>query len=120
VQALAAMSLYDVLLVNSLADGMNLVAKEGPMLNLHDGVLVLSERAGAYVELADAAIGIAPEDFDGTAAALYRALTMPPLERRERASRLRRTIRGHDLNAWFGRLLDDIEANTVPARASVA
>ena len=120
VQALAAMSLYDVLLVNSLADGMNLVAKEGPMLNLHDGVLVLSERAGAYAELAEGALGIAPDDIDSTAAALYRALTMSAMERRERASRLRRTIRRHDLNAWFGKLLDDIEVNAPLARTPAA
>ncbi len=115
-QALAAMSLYDVLIVNSVADGMNLVAKEGPMLNLHEGALVLSTRAGAYAELGCAAIGIDPEDVGGTAAALYTALMLPPVERRERAQRLKKVIRGHDLQSWFTALLADIEART-PATA---
>jgi trehalose 6-phosphate synthase len=119
VQALAAMSLYDVLLVNSLADGMNLVAKEGPMLNLHDGVLVLSKRAGASEELGDGALVIEPEDVGQTARALYEALQMGPQERRERASKLRQIIRDHDLTAWFNRLLDDIKAHT-PAGESAA
>jgi trehalose 6-phosphate synthase len=119
-QALAAMSLYDVLLVNPVADGMNLVAKEGPTLNPRDGVLVLSKRAGAYEELADGAIGIDPEDVEGTAAALYEALTMPALERRERARRMRSVIRGHDLRAWFAALLADIETNAPVPNSSAA
>lgn len=108
-QALAAMSLYDVLLVNPVADGMNLVAKEGPLLNDHDGVLVLSKKAGAYEELAPASIGIDPEDVEGTAAALFRALTMPAVERREMARRLKSIIRAHDLKDWFAALIEDID-----------
>jgi trehalose 6-phosphate synthase len=118
VQALAAMSLYDVLLVNSLADGMNLVAKEGPMLNMHDGVLVLSKRAGAYAELGEAALAIDPEDVEQTAEALYQALRMDPKERRERSSRLRKVIREHDLMAWFAELLDDINVNAPLAESA--
>jgi trehalose 6-phosphate synthase len=119
-QALAAMSLYDVLLVNPLADGMNLVAKEGPMLNQHDGVLVLSREAGAYAELASGCIGIEPTSISDTAAALYWALTMPPAERREMNSRLRFVIRRHDLRAWFDELLDDIERNAPIEETSTA
>src|SRR5207247_1164214 len=96
-QALAAMSLYDVLLVNPVADGMNLVAKEAPMLNVHDGVLVLSRTAGAYAELSDGVIGIDPGDVEGTAAALYQALTMPLVERHEMTTTLRLVVRGHTL-----------------------
>jgi trehalose 6-phosphate synthase len=120
VQALAAMSLYDVLLVNPFADGMNLVAKEGPLMNLHDGVLVLSKRAGAYEELAGGAIGVNPEDIEGTGQALYEALHLSSLERRERAARLRQVIRGYDLRAWFAALLDDIEANAPLPQTSAA
>jgi trehalose 6-phosphate synthase len=112
------MSLYDVLLVNSLADGMNLVAKEGPMLNMHDGVLVLSKRAGAYAELGEAALAIDPEDVEQTAEALYQALRMDPKERRERSSRLRKVIREHDLMAWFAELLDDINVNAPLAESA--
>jgi trehalose 6-phosphate synthase len=111
-QALAAMSLYDVLLVNSVADGMNLVAKEGPILNTHEGVLVLSKFAGAHAELACGAIGIDPFDVDETADALYRALTMPVQERRERLRKLKDAIRQHDLRDWFRALLADIEGRT--------
>jgi trehalose 6-phosphate synthase len=109
IQALAAMSLYDILLVNPIADGMNLVAKEGPMLNSHDGVLVLSRTAGAYFELADGVIEVEPEDVDGTAEALYRGLTLPPAERWERAGKLKRMVRQHTLRDWFRELLDDID-----------
>jgi trehalose 6-phosphate synthase len=119
-QALAAMSLYDVLLVNPLADGMNLVAKEGPTLNARDGVLVLSTRAGAWAEMACGALGIEPEDVEGTAAALYQALTMTPAERNERAARLRQVMRRHDLHAWFEALIEDIEANATVSATSAA
>jgi len=111
IQALAAMSLYDVLLVNPIADGMNLVAKEGPMVNSHDGVLVLSRQAGAYDSLGKAALGIDPGDVDGTAAALYQALTMPAVERHDRATHLRALIRAHDLKSWFRFLLKDIDGH---------
>jgi trehalose 6-phosphate synthase len=119
-RALAAMSMYDVLLVNPLADGMNLVAKEGPMLNDHGGVLVLSREAGAYAELASGCIGIEPTSYENTAAALYWALTMPPAERREMNVRLRQIIRKHDLRAWLEELLADIEENAPIAETSAA
>ena len=119
-QALAAMSLYDVLLVNPLADGMNLVAKEGPMLNTRDGVLVLSKRAGAFAELGCAAIGIDPQDVEVTKDALYTALTMTPIERRERAVRLRQTVRQRDLRDWFRALLADIEGHAPVPTTSAA
>ncbi len=119
-QALAAMSLYDVLLVNPLADGMNLVAKEGPTLNARDGVLVLSTQAGAWAEMACGAIGIDPEDVQATADALYQGLTMTPAERNERAARLRQVVRRHDLHAWFEALLGDIETNAPLSATSAA
>jgi trehalose 6-phosphate synthase len=120
VQALAAMSLYDVLLVNPIADGMNLVAKEGPVLNNHDGVLVLSRTAGAWNELSEGAIGVDPEDVEGTAAALYEALTMPGPERRRRHALLDAAIHGHVLRDWFTALLEDIERNASLGAAPAA
>jgi trehalose 6-phosphate synthase len=110
-QGLAAMSLYDVLLVNPIADGMNLVAKEGPMVNTRDGALVLSRRAGAFDALGPASIGVDPEDVAATAEALYNALEMSPVERHHRATHLRALIRAHDLRAWFRFLIDDIDRN---------
>jgi trehalose 6-phosphate synthase len=118
-QALAAMSLYDVLLVNPVADGMNLVAKEGPTVNTHDGVLVLSRQAGAFEELGDAALGVDPYDVPGTAAALHQALIMTSEERRQRAGRLKSAILEHDLRAWFAALLADIDRHS-PLPASTA
>ncbi|MDO8690213.1 MAG: trehalose-6-phosphate synthase, partial [Dehalococcoidia bacterium] len=88
-QALAGMSFYDVLLVNPVADGMNLVAKEGPLVNRKDGVLVLSETAGAHDQLELGALSVRHGDLKGTADALYRALYMPMVERRRRAAFLR-------------------------------
>jgi len=119
-QALAAMSLYDVLLVNPIADGMNLVAKEGPMVNSRDGVLVLSRRAGAFEHLGEAAVDIDPMDVAATAEALYRALEMPAAERHSRADHLRSLIRGHDLRRWFRFLLDDIDGHAPEPDAATA
>ena len=70
-RALAAMRWYDVLLVNSIIDGMNLVAKEGCLLNERNGVLILSEGAGAADQLGDDALMISPADVEGTADAIY-------------------------------------------------
>ena len=77
-QAIAAMRLYDVLFVNPVIDGMNLVAKEGPLVNERDGVLVLSEMAGSYEQLSEYALGVTPTDLEGTVRALRAALTMHP------------------------------------------
>jgi len=108
-QAIAGMCLYDVLLVNPLIDGMNLVAKEGPSVNARDGVLVLSETAGAHEQLKNDAISIAPRDLEGTVQALYDALTMPAEEKRDRAERLRNKIENEDITHWFLRQLDDLQ-----------
>lgn len=107
-QAIAAMRLYDVLMVNSSVDGMNLVSKEGPIVNQRDGVLVLSRGAGSHEELGRHALSVAPFDVVGTAAALERALTMDPAERRERARALRRTIEENDIVRWVEAQLADM------------
>ncbi|MBI4337579.1 MAG: trehalose-6-phosphate synthase [Chloroflexi bacterium] len=107
-QAVAAMRLYDVLLINPVSDGMNLVAKEGPVVNKRNGVLVLSETAGAYDQLRDAALCTSPADLEGTAEALYRALTMSEDERAARASRLVEAIEREDSLDWLHRQLQDL------------
>jgi len=107
-QALAGMTLYDVLLVNSLADGMNLVAKEGPAVNQRDGVLVLSTRAGSFEELGDGALAVNPQDTKGTAEALWQALEMPAAERRRRARLLRSAIIERSLLTWMGEQLEGL------------
>jgi trehalose 6-phosphate synthase len=100
-RAVAALQLYDVLLVNSIADGMNLVAKEGPIVNRCDGVLVLSERTGAHQQLQSGTLGISPLDIYGTAEALHQALTMAKDERQQLAVRLRYLIEKEDIFNWL-------------------
>ncbi len=108
VRALAAMQYYDVLLVNPIIDGMNLVAKEGPIVNAHDGVLVLSRTAGAFQQLAKGSIPTSPTDLGETALALYHALTLSPEERREKAEIARQAVERSDLNVWMARQINDI------------
>jgi trehalose 6-phosphate synthase len=100
-RSVAALTRYDVLLVNPVRDGLNLVAKEGPLLNQADGVLVLSREAGAWDELAGSAIGINPFDVTETAGALDLALGMDDGERCSRAAALRSTVRGRTADDWF-------------------
>jgi trehalose 6-phosphate synthase len=80
-RSVAALRRYDALLVNPVRDGLNLVAKEGPLLNEHDGVLLLSPEAGVWAELGDEALRVNPFDVSGTADALDRALSWPAAER---------------------------------------
>jgi trehalose 6-phosphate synthase len=97
----AALRRYDLLLVNPIRDGLNLVAMEGPAVNERDGVLVLSREAGAYEELADAAIGVNPFDVSGTAAAMAAALSMSDDERRVRSAELRCRARSRTPAHWL-------------------
>ena len=108
IQALAALTLYDVLLVNSIADGMNLVSKEGPMLNERDGVLALSNTAGSFEELQHGALRVNPYDIVDTATTLYQALTICQTERRTRATALRDAISGHQTSDWLRQQLKDL------------
>ena len=107
-QALAAMQYYDVLLVNPIIDGMNLVAKEGPTVNLTDGVVVLSRTAGAFQQMGKASIPTSPTDIHETAQALYKALTLPSDERRIKAALARQIVERQDLNTWLLRQISDI------------
>jgi trehalose 6-phosphate synthase len=107
-QALAAMQYYDVLLVNPLIDGMNLVAKEGPIVNQRNGVLVLSRTAGAFQQLGKAAIPTSPTDLAETASALYQVLTLSDGERRLKSWQARQIVERHDLRAWMRQQIVDI------------
>jgi trehalose 6-phosphate synthase len=88
---------------------MNLVAKEGCLLNERNGVLILSEGAGAAVQLGDDALMIAPADVEATADAIYQALTMPLPERRRRADNLRRAVESDDVAKWFREQIWDVD-----------
>jgi len=107
-RAVAALQLYDVLLINAIADGMNLVAKEGPIVNQRDGVLILSERVGAREQLESGATVISPCDIYATAEALHQALRMSAQDRAQRASRLRWLIERDDISDWLCRQLEAV------------
>ena len=109
-QAIAGMSLYDVLLVNPIIDGMNLVSKEGPLVNERDGVLILSELAGSFEQLSPHCLPISPTDLEGTVRALHEALTMPAEERKRRSDRLKSQIRDEDITFWLERQFADLMA----------
>jgi trehalose 6-phosphate synthase len=108
-RSVAAYKQYDVLLANAVFDGLNLVVKEAPLVNRQDGVVVLSENAGAHEELADWVLSISPTDVAGQADALHAALTMPAEERRRRSAAIQDQVRTHDDEAWLTGLLADIE-----------
>ena len=111
-QSVAAYKQYDVLLVNAVYDGMNLVAKEGPLVNARDGVLVLSENAGAHEELGEWALTVNPFDVWGQAEALHEALTMEPAERARRAAAIQAQVRENDVTKWVRGLLADLDGRS--------
>ncbi|MDA8343524.1 MAG: trehalose-6-phosphate synthase [Actinomycetota bacterium] len=100
-RSLAALARYDVLLVNPVRDGMNLVAKEGPLVNRVDGVVALSRETGAFAELAPAVVPVPPYDVSGTCDALVAALEMAPAERARRAESARAIIRARHPVDWL-------------------
>jgi trehalose 6-phosphate synthase len=107
--ALAEMVSYDVLLVNPIKDGMNLVAKEGVVVNQNDGVLILSQTAGAFHELKNGVIPLAsPSNLEETTEALGKALTMSEQERKMRATSMRDVVERNDIALWLARQLRDI------------
>ncbi|HEY2788031.1 MAG TPA: trehalose-6-phosphate synthase [Gaiellales bacterium] len=107
-EAVAAYAEYDALLVNAIFDGMNLVAKEAPLVNERDGVLILSENAGADPELGEFALTVNPFDIQEQADAIHTALTMPVGERHRRIEGLRAQVREHDIAHWVEALMDDL------------
>ncbi len=108
--AIAALRVADVVLVNPLIDGMNLVAKEAILVGERNPVLILSETAGAAEQLAADSLSVAPADLVGTAEQLDRALRMNPEERLARMRRLRSIVREQDLDWWLRRQLRDLAA----------
>ncbi|MGW4908638.1 alpha,alpha-trehalose-phosphate synthase (UDP-forming) [Streptomyces sp. NPDC004270] len=108
-RSLAAYRLADVALVNPIRDGMNLVAKEMPVVSDEGCVLVLSREAGAYEELGEDAIVVNPYDITGTAVALQQALAMGVEERAERTKRLAAAATALPPAAWFLEQLGALE-----------
>jgi trehalose 6-phosphate synthase len=112
-EAVAAYKHYDVLLVNAMFDGMNLVAKEGPIVNEREGVSILSENTGAHEELGEYALSVNPFDIQELANSIYAALTMDQRERARRASGLARIVTSRDPGDWIDEQLADIRAKGV-------
>ena len=116
-RAVAGYKQFDVLLVNPIYDGMNLVAKEGITVNQRGGALILSENAGTHEELGEWAITINPFDVDATAEALHRALLMDPVERHARAEKMRAVVQQNDVARWISAQLQDIRDLVEPSAA---
>jgi trehalose 6-phosphate synthase len=111
-RAFGLLSVHDVLLVNPVSDGMNLVAQEAALFNGNDGVTVLSTTTGAADLLPDAVALNLPRSVEATTAALETALALPADERRERASAMRDAMSGAESGEWFEHQLADLEAVT--------
>ncbi|MEA2252051.1 MAG: trehalose 6-phosphate synthase [Solirubrobacteraceae bacterium] len=116
-EAVAAYKHYDVLLVNAMFDGMNLVAKEGPMVNERDGVSILSENTGAHEELGDCALTVNPFDIQELADSIHAALTMAPDERARRLRALKQIVTARDPGDWIDDQLDDIRKKAAQTAA---
>ena len=109
-EAIAGYKHYDLLIVNAMFDGMNLVAKEGPLVNEREGVSILSENTGAHEELGEYALSVNPFDIQELANSIYAALTMDRLERRRRAEGLAQIVTSRDPGDWIDDQLADIRA----------
>jgi trehalose 6-phosphate synthase len=107
-EAVASYKHYDVMMVNAMFDGMNLVAKEGPLVNERDGVSILSENTGAHEELGEFALSVNPFDVQELADSIHAALTMEPDERARRARGLREVIMRRDPGDWIDEQVADI------------
>jgi trehalose 6-phosphate synthase len=114
-EAMAAYKHYDVLLVNAMFDGMNLVAKEGPIVNERAGVSILSENTGAHEELGEYALSVNPFDIQELADSIHAALDMPAQERSRRARGLVEIVTSRDPGDWIDEQLADIRAKRAAA-----
>jgi trehalose 6-phosphate synthase len=116
-EAVASYKHYDVMMVNAMFDGMNLVAKEGPLVNERDGVSILSENTGAHEELGEFALSVNPFDVQELADSIYAALTMGPEERMRRAQGLKEIVTSRDPGDWIDEQIADIRKKAQGASA---
>jgi trehalose 6-phosphate synthase len=117
-EAVASYKNYDVMMVNAMFDGMNLVAKEGPLVNERDGVSILSENTGAHEELGEFALSVNPFDVQELADAIFAALTMSAEGRARRAAGLKEIVTSRDPGDWIDEQIADIRAKARGAAAS--
>ena len=118
-KAIAALKNFDVLLVNPVYDGLNLVVKEGALVNRTDGVIVLSENAGAHEELRGSVLSINPFDVEATAEAIFAGLTMPLEGRRRMNEAAREVVRTNDIARWISHQAQDLRDLVPPDRPQV-
>ena len=115
-EAVASYKHYDVLLVNAMFDGMNLVAKEGPLVNERAGVSILSENTGAHEELGEFALSVNPFDVQELADSIHAALTMRGSERQRRIDGLKRIVTARSPGDWVDEQLADIREKAASGR----
>jgi trehalose 6-phosphate synthase len=109
-EAVALYKHFDLLMVNAMWDGMNLVSKEGPLVNRRNGMIMLSENTGAHEELGEPALTVNPFDVQDQADAIFTALTASPEERARRMQRIREIVTSRSPVDWIDDQLADIEA----------
>jgi trehalose 6-phosphate synthase len=109
-RSVAAYKQFDVLMVNAIYDGMNLIAKEAGLINRHDGVLILSENTGAHEELGEYCLSVNPFDLESQSEAIYQALIMEKDEKSRRAGMIRDTVKHNDIQKWIETQFVDIKA----------
>ncbi len=107
-KAMAALRNFDVLLVNPVYDGLNLIVKEGALVNRSDGVIVLSENAGAHEELQPHVLSINPFDIMAAADAMHRGIVMSAEDRKRLNEGARAVVRTNDIARWITRQVQDI------------
>jgi trehalose 6-phosphate synthase len=117
-EAVASYKHYDVMMVNAMFDGMNLVAKEGPLVNERHGVSILSENTGAHEELGEFAISVNPFDVQELADAIHSALVMSPEARERRARGLKEIVTSRNPGDWIDEQTSDIRAKRSGRRAA--
>jgi trehalose 6-phosphate synthase len=104
--SLAALSIANIVMVNSFSDGMNLVVKEAVVVNEKDCSIILSHNTGAYHEFKDFVIGIDPEDIANTAEAIYLALVQPKTVRKHNLETLKQLCKINTAETWFNKLVE--------------
>ncbi|MFY9488968.1 MAG: trehalose-6-phosphate synthase [Solirubrobacterales bacterium] len=118
-EAIAEYKNYDLLIVNPMFDGMNLVAKEGPLINERHGVSILSENTGSHQELGEFSLSVNPFDIQEQADAIHRALSMDMSERSHRAAGLKKIITARNPGDWINDQLADIAKRRDLRRSAV-
>ena len=119
-EAVASYKHYDVMMVNAMFDGMNLVAKEGPLVNERNGVSILCENTGAHEELGEYAISVNPFDVQELADAIHSALVMPPRPASAAPSGLKEIVTSRDPGDWIDEQIADIRAKDSHRRPPAA